>query len=295
MKNKTHIPALIAVTTLTVSSIHAATLWTGTTNSDFGTNSNWTNNAPGQVDVDQLATIGNGDTVNVTTDYTAPNTYRLEITGNSTLNVSAAMEVDRLTTIASGSTINLLDGSAFTMPKVSSGNNEGWSINGTLEISGGTHAFNERLFSSGGTIRVIGSDSETHFHQIGSALNYEFQFDAAGVSGLIGGGTGIGGSGAGPYWSALGTSTLDVDGSLYSVIAGPQTYELFNTTSNAASVFDLGNVNISGFAHYYDVSFEQVTEDGRSIKRLVIMAPEPSSTALLGLGLSSMLLRRKRS
>jgi hypothetical protein len=293
MKNKTHIPALVAVTTLTVSSINAATTWTGATDSDFGTNSNWDNSAPGQVGVNELATINNGDTVNVTTDYTAPNTYRLAVQGNSTLNVSAAMTVNRLNTIESGSTVNLLDGSAFTMPKVSSGNNDGWSINGTLEISGGTHAFNERLFGSG-TIRVIGSDSETRFHQIVNPLNYEFQFDAAGVSGLIGGGPGIGGSGAGPYWSALGTSTLDVDGSLYSVIAGPQTYELFNTTSNSASVFDLGNVNISGFAHYYDVSFEQVTEDGRSIKRLVVTAPEPSSTALLGLGLSSLLLRRRR-
>lgn len=294
MKNKTHIPALLAVTTLTVSSIHAATTWTGTTNSDFGTNSNWNNSAPGQVDVDQLATINNGDTVNVTTDYTAPNTYRLAVQGNSTLNVSAAMTVNRLTTIASGSTVNLLDGSAFTMPKVSGGNNSGWSINGTLEISGGTHAFNERLFSSGGTIRVVGSDSETHFNQIASALNYEFVFAADGVSSLIGGGTGIGGSGAGPYWSNLDTSTLDVDGSAFVLSGAPQTFTLMETTTTALSNFNTANVNITGLGvEGLNYTFQQFQDGGKNYIELTVL-PEPSSVALLGLGLSSMLLRRRR-
>jgi len=221
MKTKNILKYTLAAGMLAMTNAQAATTWTGTTNSDFGTNSNWNNSAPGQVDVDQLATINNGDTVNVTTDYTAPNTYRLAVQGNSTLNVSAAMTVNRLTTIASGSTVNLLDGSAFTMPKISSGNNDSWTINGTLEISGGTHAFNERLGGSG-TIRVIGSDSETHFHQITSSLGYEFVFDSTGVGSLIGGGTGIGSSGAGPYWSALGTSTLDVDGSAFVLSGAPQ-------------------------------------------------------------------------
>lgn len=293
MKHKTHIPALVAVTTLTVSSIHAATLWTGATDSDFGTNSNWDNSAPGQVDVDQLATINNGNTVNVTTDYTAPNAYRLRVQGNSTLNVSAAMEVNRLTSIASGSTINLLDGSAFTMPKVSSGNNASWTIDGTLEISGGTHAFNERLFGSG-TIRVVGSDSETHFNQIGGSLNYEFVFDADGVSSLIGGGTGIGGSGAGPYWSALGSSTLDVDGSAFVLSGAPQTFTLMDTTTTALSNFNTANVNITGLGvEGLNYTFQQYQDGGRNYIELTVL-PEPSSAALLGLGLSSLLLRRRR-
>jgi hypothetical protein len=294
MKNKTHIPALLAVTTLTVSSIHAATTWTGTTNSDFGTNSNWDNSAPGQVGVNELATINNGDTVNVTTDYTAPNTYRLAVQGNSTLNVSAAMTVNRLTTIASGSTVNLLDGSAFTMPKVSSGNNDGWSINGTLEISGGTHAFNERLVGSG-TIRVIGSDSETHFHQIISSLGYEFEFDATGVSSLIGGGTGIGGSGAGPYWSSLGSSTLDVDGSAFVLSGAPQTFTLMETTTTALSNFNTANVNITGLGDEgLGYTFQQYQDGGRNYIELTVL-PEPSSAALLGLGGVALLLRRRRA
>lgn len=295
MKTKNILKYTLAAGMLAMTNAQAATTWTGTTNSDFGTNSNWNNSAPGQVDVDQLATINNGDTVNVTTDYTAPNTYRLTVEGGSTLNASGSFTATRFN-IGASSTVNLLSGSAFTLPSFGSPTNSGgWTINGTLEMSGGTHAFNGRLFGSG-TIRVIGDDADIHFHQISSgSLGYEFEFDATGVSSLIGGGTGIGGSGAGPFWSGLGTSTLDVDGSLYSVIAGPQTYELFNTTITAASTFDLGNVNISGFAHYYDVSFEQVTEGSRSIKRLVIMAPEPSSTALLGLGGLALMLRRKRN
>jgi len=295
MKTKTYIPALVAVTTLTVSSIHAATVWTGTTDSDFGTATNWDNSAPGQVGVNEIATINNGDTVNVTTDYTAPNTYRLEISGNSTLNVSAAMTVNRLTTLAGGSTLNLLDGSAFTMPKISSGNNGGWTINGTLEISGGTHALNERLFSGGGTIRVVGSDSETHFNQIASALNYEFVFDADGVSSLIGGGTGISGSGAGPYWSNLDTSTLDVDGSAFVLSGAPQTFTLMETTTNALSNFNTANVNITGLGvEGLNYTFQQYQDGGTNYIELTVL-PEPSSAALLGLGLSSMLLRRRRA
>mgnify|MGYP006114201715 CR=1 FL=1 len=294
MKTKTSIPALLAVTTLTVSSIHAATTWTGTTNSDFGTNSNWNNSAPGQVDVDQLATINNGDTVNVTTDYTAPNTYRLAVQGNSTLNVSAAMTVNRLTTIASGSTVNLLDGSAFTMPKISSGNNGSWTINGTLEISGGTHAFNERL-GGGGTIRVIGSDSETHFHQITSSLGYEFVFDSTGVSSLIGGGTGIGGSGAGPYWGGLGSSTLDVDGSAFVLSGAPQTFTLMETTTAGLSNFNTANVNITGLGDEgLGYTFQQYQDGGRNYIELTVL-PEPSSAALLGLGGLALMLRRKRN
>lgn len=294
MKTKNILKYTLAAGMLAMTNAQAATTWTGTTDSDFGTNSNWDNSAPGQVGVNELATINNGDTVNVTTDYTAPNTYRLAVQGNSTLNVSAAMTVNRLTTIASGSTVNLLDGSAFTMPKVTSGNNDGWSINGTLEISGGTHAFNERLFSSGGTIRVIGSDSETRFHQITNPLNYEFQFDAAGVSGLIGGGTGIGGSGAGPYWSALGTSTLDVDGSAFVLSGAPQTFTLMETTTTALSNFNTANVNITGLGvEGLNYTFQQFQDGGKNYIELTVL-PEPSSVALLGLGLSSMLLRRRR-
>ena len=295
MKPTTHIPTLAALTLLTLTSVHAATTWTGSVDSDFGTNGNWDNSAPGQVGVDELATIDNGDTVNVTTDYTAPNTYRLRLLNNSTLNVSAAMEVNRLNQIQAGSTLNLLDGSAFTMPKLSSGNNAGWNMNGTLEISGGTHAFNERMFSSGGTIRVVGSDSETHFHQIVSALNYEFVFDSTGVGSLIGGGTGIGGSGAGPYWSALGSSTLDVDGSAFVLSGAPQTFTLMETTTNALSNFNTANVNITGLGEEgLGYTFQQYQDGGRNYIELTVL-PEPSSAALLGLGLSSMLLRRKRS
>ena len=296
MKNtKLTIYTTIACLGACLPSVHAATTWTGSTDSDFGTNGNWTNSAPGQVDVDQIADINNGDTVNVTTDYTAPNTYRLRILNNSTLNVSAAMTVNRLNQIDAGSTLNLLDGSAFTMPKVSGGNNGTWTINGTLEISGGTHAFNERLFGNG-TIRVVGSDSETHFNQIATgSLGYEFVFDSTGVSGLIGGGTGIGGSGAGPYWSGLGSSTLDVDGSAFVLSGAPQTFTLMETTTNALSNFNTANVNITGLGDEgLGYTFQQYQDGGRNYIELTVL-PEPSSAALLGLGGVALLLRRRRA
>ncbi len=268
----------------------AATVWTGTTNDVFGTAGNWTNNAPGEDGADSLATIGNGDTVNLTTAYTSSDPFRLELQGNSTLNVSAAVTVNRLTDIGAGSTLNLLDGSAFTMPKISSGNNEGWTIDGTLEISGGTHAFNERLFGSG-TIRVVGNDSDIHFNQIVNALNYEFEFDATGVSSLIGGGTGIGTSGAGPYWSALGTSTLTVDGSAFN---GTGAFTLLETTSNAASTFNMSNVTITGLgAENVGWTLEQGIDGSKNIITLNVI-PEPSSAALLGLGGLALILRRRK-
>lgn len=296
MKNKTYIPALVAVTTLTVSSIHAATLWTGATDSDFGINSNWNNSAPGQVDVDQLATINNGDTVNVTNDYTAPNTYRLEIQGNSTVNVSAAMTVNRLTDIGAGSSLNLLDGSAFTMPKISSGNNSGWFIDGTLEISGGTHAFNERLFGSG-TIRMIGDEASFNINQIGgSGQDYEFIFNSTGVTGVIGGGTGIGGSGAGPYM-VLGGSTLFVDGTDYTgpYDAAGTTFTLFDS-NNITSAFSLVDIDVVGFGQEGNTDYGYtLTQDlGTDDVFITVFVPEPSSTALLGLGGLVLAFRRKR-
>lgn len=296
MKHKTHIPALVAVTTLTVSSIHAATLWTGATDSDFGTNSNWDNSAPGQVDVDQLATINNGNTVNVTTDYTAPNTYQLRVQGNSTLNVSAAMTVNRLTQIEAGSTVNILSGADFVMPKVSSGNNSGYTIDGTLEISGGSIALNERLFGNG-TIRMIGDAGSFNINQIGaSGQDYEFIFNSTGVSDIVGGGTNIGGSGAGPYM-VLDGSTLFVDGTDYTgpYDAAGTTFTLFDS-NNLINTFSLADIDVVGFGqdgntdYGYTLTQDLVTDD----VYITVFVPEPSSTALLGLGLSSLLLRRRR-
>jgi hypothetical protein len=288
MKTKTYIPALVAVTTLTVSSIHAATTWTGTTDSDFGTATNWNNSLPGAVGTNENATIGNGDTVSLTGDQTGLNNYRLIVTGNSTLNVSGSFDSTHFR-IDAGSTVNLNSGSSYDMTQTSGPNNgsagNGPSIAGTLNISGGTHDFEERLAGSGtGIIRVIGNDATINFHQIGGYFgDFDFVFASDGVSTITGQG--------GFPWFGVNTSDITVDGSAYN-LTYDATFDLLNS-SDAAGAFTASQ-SIAGFAHYYDVTVEQVTEGGRRIERLVIMAPEPSSTALLGLGLSSLLLRRRR-
>lgn len=286
---KTHIPALIAVTSLTVSSIHAATTWTGTTNSDFGTASNWNNSLPGAVGTNENATIDNGDTVSLSGDQTGLNDYRLIVTGNSTLNVSGSFDATHFQ-VNSGSTINLNSGSSFDMTQTSGPNNgtagNNPVIHGTLNISGGTHDFEERLGGNGtGIIRVIGNDATINFHQIGGYFgDFDFVFASDGVSTITGQG--------GFPWFAVNNSDITVDGSAYN-LTYDATFDLLNST-DAAGAFTASQA-IDGFAHYYDVTVEQVTEGGRRIERLVIMAPEPSSTALLGLGLSSLLLRRRRN
>ena len=286
MKNKTYIPALVAVTTLTVSSIHAATLWTGATDSDFGTNSNWDNSLPGAVGTNENATINNGDTVSLTGDQTGLNDYRLIVTGNSTLNVSGSFDATHFQ-VNSGSTINLNSGSSFDMTQTSGSNNGTAggtvSVGGTLNINGGTHDFEERLYGAG-TIRVDGNDATVTFHQMAFNGTFDFVFASDGVSTITGQG--------GFPWFGITGSNITVDGSSYN-LTYDATFDLLNSTDGAGGF--TGAQTIDGFAHYYDVSVEQVTEGGRRIERLVIMAPEPSSTALLGLGLSSLLLRRRRS
>jgi len=288
MKNtKLTIYTTIACLGACLPSANAATIWTGNTNSDFGTAGNWNNGLPGAVGSNDNATIDNGDTVSLTGDQTGLNNYRLIVTGNSTLNVSGSFDATHFQ-VNSGSTINLNSGSSFDMTQTSGSNNgtAGNSpvISGTLNISGGTHDFEERL-AGAGLIQVIGNDATISFHQMGGYLgDFGFQFDSDGVSTITGQG--------GFPWFDIGSSEVTVDGSAYS-LASDATFDLLNSTSAAGSF--TGSQAISGFAHYYDVTFEQVIEGGRRIERLVVMAPEPSSTALLGLGGLALMLRRKRS
>ena len=290
MKNtKLTIYTTIACLGACLPSANAATIWTGNTNSDFGTAGNWNNGLPGAVGSNDNATIDNGDTVSLTGDQTGLNNYRLIVTGNSTLNVSGSFDATHFQ-VNSGSTINLNSGSSFDMTQTS-GSNNGTAGNspvicGTLNISGGTHDFEERLGGgSTGLIQVIGNDATISFHQMGFYLgDFGFQFDSDGVSTITGQG--------GFPWFDIGSSEVTVDGSAYS-LASDATFDLLNSIGSAGNF--TGSQAVSGFAHYYDVTFEQVIEGGRRIERLVVMAPEPSSTALLGLGGLALMLRRKRS
>lgn len=281
-----------------VCSVDAATIWQGSVDDNFANAANWNNNSPGNAPDDgagNVATISNGDTVNQSGVYTSTNPYRLTVNGNSTLNVAGSLEADFLN-LAAGSTINFLDGSSFTLPQTSGGNNAGYTLNGTVEFSGGTHVFNERLFGDT-TFRVIGSDSDISFHQIiGANRNYEFIFDSAGVSNFFGAGS----SGAGPFWGLNG-STLSVDASAFTS-QGEFTFNLFETTTNAFSTFDPADItvvgagpeNTTGFGPGYQIVNR--TENGRAFVDLVISTiPEPSSAmAFLGLIAVAFFHRRKR-
>jgi len=297
MKITTSKAAVIIAVLLLISPVaHAQTTWQGTADSSFGNVANWTNNTPGNAIDDganNVATIDNGGTVDLTTNYTSDNPFRLEVGGNSTLNISADVTVSRLNNLDAGSTINILDGANFVMPQVSGGNNNGYSINGDLVISGNSTAeFNERLFGNG-NIRVEGSDATVNFHQIvGAARSYELIFDAAGVSNIVGAGT----SGAGPFWDLNG-STLLVDASAFS---GGGIFNLFETTTNAFGTFNAADITVlgagspsAGGGPGYEIINR--TEGGRAFVDLAIVqaVPEPSSALLLALGSLPLLLRRR--
>lgn len=288
----------IVVCSFAVYSSSAATLWQGAFDSDFANATNWNNNSPGNAandGADNIATIDNGDTVDLTGTYTSTNPFRLDIDGNSTLNVSGTVDATRLN-VAAGSTINFLDGSMFTLPPTGGtpSNIGGYTLAGDVVFSGGTHVFNGRMFGAT-SFRVEGNDSDITFHQIIGDANrsYEFIFDSTGVSNFFGAGV----SGAGPFWGLNGSS-LFVDASAFS---GEGTFNLFETTSNAFSTFDPADITVVG-AGVEDTSggpgwqIINRTDGGRSFVDLVITIPEPSSAiALLLMGGLAVAHRRRRS
>ena len=294
MNNITNYSLPLAIALLLPHGLHAATTWTGGT-SDFATPSNWDNNSPGNAADDgsnNVATINNGDSVNLTSNYSATNQYNLKIGGNSTLNASADFTATGLV-IQSTGTVSLTGGN-FTLPKTSVNNNGSGAkgtlnINsgGVLNITGGNHIFSERS-TVNGIFRVTGSTSTISLNQIGTANGtFDFIFDSAGIST-------INGDQNFPWFSIAGAS-LSIDGSAYT--GGTQTFDLLSSTDGAGA-FTTRGLSVSGFnASEYNTAFEQVTEGGRRIERLVVTAvPEPSSFSLLGLGgLALMMSRRKSS
>ena len=291
MKNtKLTIYTTIACLGACLPSVNAATTWNGNIDSDFGTSGNWTNNSPGNATDDgngNTATINNGGTVNVTSNYTGANDYRLDISGGSTLNGSADFTADRLR-IRNTGTVNLTGG-AFTLPKTSTSNNGGGltiDSGGTLNISGGNHIFNERS-TINGTFRVDGSASTIRMNQIGTAFgDFEFIFDEGGVSTITGD--------LGFSWLSLTNADVTVDGSAFNGIGS---FTLFD--GNAAGnppppgSFTITGLGAEGVGWTLDITNN--TNPGPNDTIVLTVLPEPSSTALLGLGGLALMLRRKRS
>jgi len=167
-------------------SAYADTTWTGATDSEFGTASNWDNGSPGNPET--VAIIGSGATVSNTVNHTGTNAYQLTVAGGSTLSSSADFTTTRLT-ISDGSTLNLTGGSLIVPVQSPNNNVEKIFINdgSLLNISGGVHTFNERIATHGtiSTIRINGSEATVNVHQQSTfTATTEFIFDADGISTL---------------------------------------------------------------------------------------------------------------
>ena len=271
------------------STAQAATLWTGATDLNYGTAGNWDNGSPGNID--QAATINNGDTVSLATDHTGTNTYNLVVGGNSTLNASAAFTATGLT-IQNTGTVNLTGG-AFTLPQTSTSNNGvgatgilSIASGGTLNISGGTHVFTERS-GINGTFRVSGSAASISMHQMGSTgATFDFIFDSGGVSTITGAG--------GFPWFAISDSLVTVSNSGF---VGTGSFTLFDC-DDAGTMMTSDKFTITGFgAEGVGWTLDIVDNPNGSLRDTVVLniIPEPSAALLGGLGMISLLRRRRHA
>ncbi len=271
------------------STAQAATLWTGATDLNYGTAGNWDNGSPGNND--QAATINNGDTVSLATDYTGTNTYNLVVGGNSTLNASAAFTATGLL-IQSTGTVNLTGG-AFTLPQTSSNNNGAGAAGtlqlnagGTLNISGGTHVFNERSLIYG-NFRVSGSAASISLHQIATTgATFDFIFDSGGVSTITGAG--------GFPWFSIQDSVVNVSNSGF---VGTGSFTLFDC-DDAGSMMTADKFTVTGFgAEGVGWTLDIIDNPNGSLRDTVVLniIPEPSAALLGGLGMLALLRRRRHA
>lgn len=269
-----------------------ATLWTGSVDSDFSNAGNWDNGTPGNTD--QLATMNNGDIINLSANHIGTNTYNLVVGGNSVLNASADFTATGIT-IQNTGTVNLTGGS-FTLPKTSASNNgQGaagiLNINngGTLDISGGTHLFNERS-AVNGTFRVNGSAATIRMNQIGTANGtFDFVLDSGGVSTITGD--------LGFSWLNIGTASVTVDGSAFN---GNGSFTLFDSNEFGA-MMDATDITVSGLGvEGVDWTLDITDVAGGSglrdtvVLNVLNVVPEPNSVALLGVACVGLLFRRRR-
>ena len=282
---------LVAFAGMVSATLSAATLWTGNANDGdlFGTAGNWDTGLPGT----GVATIGNGDTVDLSTNY-ATSIDQLIVEGSSTLNASADFTAELLT-IKDTSTVNLTGG-AFTLPGAENGSGLHIASGGTLNISGGTHTINQRTVNNG-TFRVDGSGSgsfiglnQMTIHEGGDGV-FDFIFDSGGISTIKGV--------SGFAWFSIASATVSVDASAVAGIVG--SYTLFDSHA-AGTMFTAGQVTVDPSLGVEGVDWNLViTENinGSGLRDTVVLnvIPEPSTYALIGglLALSSVMMRRRQA
>ena len=198
------------------------------------------------------------------------NNATLNLTASNIINIPGSNTTDP---------INMLNGSYFN-------------------ITGGTHTIAGRISynsgpTQGGGINIVGSSARLNTAQL---INWNptlsFEFDA----------TGVGFINYGSYFAAN-SASLYVDGSAYfdaytgPYVSGGTQFNLINTANLLGQEIDSSNINIVGLGQEGNTNYGYIlTQDaGTADIFLTVFIPEPSSSAMLGLGLSSLLLRRRRS
>lgn len=267
--------SLISVSQMT----NAATLtWNGDGDgSSWSDGDNWdTNNAPTTADT---MVIGGSAVVDFDTTFTSslPN-------GSTVINLSGTAQLN-----LNGGALTFTDGNSNSSP-LNIGNDA------VLNITGGNHNLYGRVdIFSDGTIRVTGDEATVNLRQLvksGGANTFEFIFDSTGISSL-------------DYYSYFNPTNqiLYVDGSAYfdaytgPYVPGGTQFNLINTTNLFDGEFQAANITILGMGEEGNTGYGYIlTQDQASDDVFItVFVPEPSSTALLGLGGVALLLRRRRA
>ena len=225
--------------------------------------------------------VGSND-ANTTYTGDVNGTGDLTKVGSGTLTLSGANSYTGATNVDDGTL--LVNGSTAAGAVTVSGG----TLAGTGTVGGATTLSGTGKLSAG--IAGIGTLTFSQTVDVSSAGANSMLFDLG--AGTLGVGTGdlVDVTGSFTY-SGLELDNFSFANAGYSSSdRGEYTWTLFDTGGLSGSL-GLNLTDITGFEGIKSVS---LFESGNQIQ-LTMFVPEPSSTALLGLGLSSLLLRRKRS
>ena len=297
---KTKIPHLMLACLLgSAPTSYAVQVWdnngdplTVTTN-EWGTAANWSNNT---YPVGDIAQVNGGYTATQSTGSPgAVNNIRignstdgnLIITGG-TLTSSGTVDIG-FNNGATG-TLNMSGGTLNVGTNLRIGHNGG--ADGIATVSGGDINVTSSLTlannsASVGDLTIVGDSATIDVGlnmtvAVQGTASLTFELGATGVSTIdVVNGFNI--------VSGAGSADLVIDGSNYTGGGGPIDLVTFGSTTDNENSWN--SITFQNFAPHY--SNFSIDFDADSM--FLSFVPEPSSTALLGLGLSSMLLRRRRS